>query len=391
MNRYQFLSLTVIVFISGVSQGLLLPLLAVLLEQSGVSSVANGFNAAGLYAGILVTSFFIEKPVLRFGYRPVILFGLVLITLSTLLFPFFQNLWFWFLLRLLVGVGDSALHYSSQLWITSDAPAERRGRMISLYGLSYGMGFSAGPLGLNLLGLGIAAPFIVVSVFYIAAMIMIMGLPRRFPEKVQDTGTATPMTQRVSMIFRLAWFPLLTPLLYGYMEASLNGNFPVYALRSGITEGWVSIILPSFVAGSLILQLPLGILSDRIGRKKVLMYSASIGGLAFLLVPLVGNHITVIMVLFAIAGAFVGSFYSLGIAYTADILPKSYLPRANVMAAILYSVGSMIGPNLGGAAIQYVSGGMMFYLLGGVLFIFFFAGMIFIPGTVRHFHEKMES
>ena len=52
---------------------------------------------------------------------------------------------------------------------------------------------------------------------------------------------------------------------------ALNGNFPVYALRSGISVEGVSIILPAFAIGSIVFQYPLGVLSDKYGRRNVLL------------------------------------------------------------------------------------------------------------------------
>lgn len=379
-RTFRFAVLIATVLVTGVSQGFLLPVLAVLLEQAGVNSAMNGFNAAALYIGIFVTSFFIEKPVRRFGYRPVILFGVVVVTFCTLLFPVWSHLWFWFFLRLAVGVGDSSLHYATQLWITTEAPAAQRGKMISAYGFAYGVGFSIGPLGLNLLSMGVWVPFVAVSILYVVVIGLLIWIPNSFPvqEDEQEAANSTG-TGGYFRIWKWVWLALLPSFLYGYMEASLNGNFPVYGLRNGLSETWVSLILPSFVVGSLVLQIPLGAWSDRVGRKKILMLSAVTGGVAFCLVPYAGTHVYMIMALFAVAGAFVGSFYSLGLAFLADILPKNYLPKASVMAGILFSLGSIIGPNLGGMAIEYVSGSAMFYLNGGALLLFFVAGLFFRP------------
>lgn len=83
------------------------------------------------------------------------------------------------------------------------------------------------------------------------------------------------------------------------------------------------------------------------------------------------------MILFLLIGGLVGSFFSLGLAYAADILPKAYLPSANVIASVHFSLGSIIGPNLAGLGLQYVSMGSMFYLLGLWYIGFSLLGLIF--------------
>ncbi|WP_039836726.1 MFS transporter, partial [Paenibacillus sonchi] len=73
--------------------------------------------------------------------------------------------------------------------------------------------------------------------------------------------------------YSLAWYALIPALLYGYMEASLNSNFPVYGLRIGFSANEIAALLPFAGIGGLLLQMPLGIWSDRYGRKKILIVS----------------------------------------------------------------------------------------------------------------------
>ncbi|MDP4087105.1 MAG: MFS transporter, partial [Bacillota bacterium] len=145
-SYFQFWILVGIVAISGFSQGMLLPLIAVIFEKSGVSSSLNGLNATALYIGILLVSPFMELPLRKFGYKPVLITGSALVIMSLALFPLWKSFWFWFALRLVIGIGDHSLHFATQTWITSFSPKNKRGRNISLYGLFFGIGFAAGPL-----------------------------------------------------------------------------------------------------------------------------------------------------------------------------------------------------------------------------------------------------
>ncbi|NOV02988.1 MFS transporter [Paenibacillus planticolens] len=367
-------TLIMVIIVAGMSQGMLLPLLTILLDRSGVSTDANGLNAAALYIGIFSTMFFIEKPVRRFGYKPVIIVGMGLIITATCLFPAWQQVGFWFALRLLVGVGDSALHYATQLWIVTSSPKEHRGRNISLYGMAYGMGFSLGPIGITLLKAGIWVPFLTTSSFFLCVLLLLTKLPNERPERGERVEA---VHKRATKVAAIAWFPLITSLLYGYMEASMNSNFPLYGLRIGLSEPNIGVLLPVIGVGSLIMQLPLGIWSDRIGRKKILIASGLIGALAFLCIPFVGANVWWIGVLFGIAGGMVGSFFSLGLAYAADILPKHLLPTANVLASIQYSVGSIAGPLIGGIAIRYSNVASIFYMLSLIYVIFALSGLMF--------------
>src|SRR5690625_85724 len=138
--KYFFFILIGLLTISVFSQGMLLPLLAIILEQNGVSSSVNGLHSTGLYIGVLIASPFMEKPLQRFGFKPMILVGGGLVILSLAFFPLWNALWFWFILRVTVGIGDHMLHFGSQTWITTTASKETRGRSIAIYGLAFGLG-----------------------------------------------------------------------------------------------------------------------------------------------------------------------------------------------------------------------------------------------------------
>jgi MFS family permease len=373
-SAYGFSILILVVIVAGLSQGLLLPLLTILLDQQHISPELNGLNASALYIGIFSTMFIIEKPVRRFGYKPVIGLGIILVTLATLLFPVWQNIGLWFVLRLIVGVGDSALHYATQLWIVTNSPKERRGRNISFYGMAYGVGFSIGPLGINLLKAGTWVPFATVAFFFILVFILMLRLCNEYPqrnEKGQTEGKRTALT------LQIAWFALIPSFIFGYMESAINSSFPLYGFRMGLDHSTISLLIPTLGIGGLLLQLPLGIWSDRIGRKPILMSAGVLGALAFLAVPFAGDHVWLIGLLFALAGGMVGSFFTLGLAYAADILPKALLPKANVIGSINYSLGSIIGPTLGGFCILYLSPSSIFYLLGGIFLLFACSGVTF--------------
>ncbi|MBY0204874.1 MFS transporter [Paenibacillus cucumis (ex Kampfer et al. 2016)] len=374
-STFNYLILITVIVAAGISQGLLLPVLSIFLEQQGVSPGLNGLNAAALYIGSFAMTLAAERLLGVLGFKKLIVGGLILVMLPLILFPYFPDIKIWFVLRLIVGIGDSALHYAAQLWVLLVTAPEKRGRYISLYGMSYGLGFSIGPLGIKLLGYGDAVPFLVLFVGMAAVLILVlMKQPDTKPEKAEHAHFPE---RRFRRSFAWAWYALLPALLYGYMEAGMNSNFPVYGLRVGYDTDQIASLLPFIGIGGLFLQLPLGILSDRYGRKVILMIAGMGGGLAFMLVPLAGTNFWLTLVLLLIAGGLVGSFFSLGLAYAADILPKVLLPAANVVASFHFTIGSIVAPNLGGQLINWVSPGSMFTMLGCLYFIFGVTGLLF--------------
>ncbi|CAH1192532.1 putative MFS-type transporter YcaD [Paenibacillus auburnensis] len=376
-SRLNYIILITVIIAAGLSQGLLLPVLSILLEQKGVSSSLNGLNAAALYVGSFAMTLVAERVLGAIGFKKLIASGISLVLVTLLLFPLLPGIKAWFILRLLVGIGDSAINYAAQLWVLLMTPAEHRGRNLSLYGMSYGLGFSLGPLGISLLRFGQAAPFLILAgLFVLVLLLVLLKLPDSHPDKVEH---GEGQARRFGRSYQLAWYALIPALLYGYMEASLNSNFPVYGLRTGFSADQIAALLPFAGIGGLVLQLPLGLWSDRYGRKKILIFAGVAGGLAFTLLPLAGDHFLLTLLLLMVAGGLVGSFFSLGLSYAADILPRHLLPAANVVSSFHYSVGSIIGPGLGGLLLEFGWGGGVFALLGGFYILFGLAGLLFSP------------
>lgn len=146
MSRFHFFILVLLVSISGFSQGMLLPVISIIFETNGESAAINGLHATGLYIGVLLASPFMEAPLRKLGFKPLIVIGGSIVILSLFGFIWLHSVWIWFLLRLFIGIGDHMLHFSTQTWVTSMSSKQNRGRNLSIYGLSFGSWLCRGPV-----------------------------------------------------------------------------------------------------------------------------------------------------------------------------------------------------------------------------------------------------
>lgn len=365
-EQRRFAILVLIVSISGFSQGMLLPLVSVIFEMDGVSSTLNGLNATGIYIGTLLISPFIEQPLRKYGFKPVIIFGGMLVFIALFLFPLWKSVLFWFILRLVIGIGDHALHYSTQTWLTHSTPYEELGRSMSIYGLSFGIGFAVGPLMMPLVYISETLPFIISSVLCLIAWAFVFLLRNEKPAALTGDANKNGMKRYVKAI-KYAWVAFLPPVVYGFLESSLNALFPVYALRKGFEVEMVSVVLAAFSIGAILTQVPLGIMGDKVGRKKVIVSGLFLGAVLFTISSQFETKAIVVACIFALAGMSVGSMFSLGITYMADLTPKDLLPTGNLLCGIAFSLGSLSGPLLGGLFLQLATQWSFLLLIGGVL------------------------
>src|SRR5699024_10917576 len=92
--------------------------------------------------------------------------------------------------------------------------------------------------------------------------------------KPEDTGGEASLVNTLKNfrdVLKTSWVAFLFPMLYGVLEASLNSNFPVFAIRHDFKLSEVTWILPTFSLGAILLQVPIGGLCDIAGR--VMIYN----------------------------------------------------------------------------------------------------------------------
>jgi MFS family permease len=379
--KRKFIILSIIVCISGFSQGLLLPLISFIFEDRGISPALSGLHASGLYIGVFASALFIEAPLRKYGYMPMIIIGGATVGISLFLFPAFEAVWFWFVLRLIVGVADNMLHFSTQTWLIQSTPPRQMGKIIAFYGLFFSFGFMIGPKVSELVVINEALPFIVSGVLTMIAWPLIFLLPDAPGAKPVESGAPSSFfntLKNFKAVIITSWACFLAPMLFGIFEGSLNTNFPVFALRNDFEISQVTWILPMFSFGAILLQVPIGILGDKVGRARLISALLLLGAGAFTLMEVYTDSFWLLMVLFALAGIFVGSMYSLGISYMADMTPAYNLPAGNLIAGMAFSVGSIAGPVIGGAIITGTEGEVYFLFFVVAILIVFMLNIVYM-------------
>lgn len=369
MNR--LLAILISISLVGMSQGLIVPLLALVLEQRGYSAFFNGLGTTVFYLGFVVASPFIEASVRRWGTKRTIIYSSWLSLATTLAFPLWDDPYVWLVFRLLLGFALSGLFVATEIWLNRLLTPQNRGRMFALYGLFIAFGLLIGPLGINLLHVSLAAPFLISALSYL--------LPIWLTWRASDEGSYVEPTeeeaqekgwQRWWRIFAFSPFALLAAFVYGYLDGALVGTFPIYGSRIGLDGVTISLALTTFVAGSIVFQFPLGWLSDVWGRRRTLIAASAAGALGFVLLPAVSGTAWMLFADLFLIGAALGSFYSLGLAYMGDVLSAGDITSANALYIMNYGIGSLLGPAITGSLISGVGQDAFAWSILGMLVVY---------------------
>ncbi|MDI6884064.1 MAG: MFS transporter [Hadesarchaea archaeon] len=208
----------------------------------------------------------------RWGRKPFLVLGFFA-TASLLAFYSLANAVVWLIaLRFVQGATEAPIWVNAQGAVADLSATTRRGRAIGAYGTSWGLGFGVGPIigGVLYVGVGAGQTFLLSAIvaFLATAIISTVPLPR------PKLPGGKPNLSRI-------WPACFAGLIYVGVVSILFTLLPVYATRGlGMSEVQAGFLITLFAGVRAVLFTPLGGLSDRVGRRPVIL--AGVIGSSFL-------------------------------------------------------------------------------------------------------------
>lgn len=376
-RRLAMLALLSVSLGAGLMIGVTMPLLSMLLELRGTDTVLIGLNAAMSTFAILLTGPFLPRAIRRYGTLPVMYLSIVFGIAVLLAMPVFTSLPAWFVLRFALGISVGVAWIASEAWLNAIVTDRNRGKMLGLYVTCFAGGFALGPVIVGLVGLEGPVPFLIGAAI-LGASALPLPLARHALPPVPSHAAGN-----IGRLMLLAPTIMLAAAVSGLSDATVFALLPVYALRVGFAPETAVLLLSTFLAGNLALQVPLGWLADRMNRRLLLAICGAagvLGPLAFWLA--IGTTLGTWLVwplLFAWGGVVMG-IYTIGLCMLAERFDTATLPGANAAFVMLYSLGSMSGPALGGGAMTLWDphGMLVFGAVASLLFLLIVLGRAWV-------------
>lgn len=334
----------------GVNLGILTPLVALILERDGVDATLIGLNAAMPALAILLFAGWIAPLASRVSTVGALLGGLALALVSVLLMPLFRDLSAWFLLRFTIGLSLSLPWVIGETWINTVVTEKGRGRALGFYATAFYGGLACGPLVVQAIGIDGWAPFLVAAGALGLAALPLIVAQRLAPDLAPKFSPAPEL--RLTQVVRVAPLIIGGAVIAGLTESALYSLLPLYGLRSGIGQEAAVWMLTVFVIGSIVSQVPLGVLADRMDRQRLFLTCVAATALGCAVLPLVIGWAPGLWVLMFFWGGLIGSFYTLTLALLGQRFAARNLAVANAAFILAYDLGGATGPILGGAALD---------------------------------------
>jgi MFS family permease len=323
------------------------PLIAFTLSRLGYSSFAIGaVTAASLIAVILCGPLY-PRAIVRLGLKRSIVSGIVFAAAILLLMPLWPGAVVWLVLRFIAGCALGLVWIASEIWMNSASGTESRGTVMGIYGTVFSLGIVAGPILLEFTGTRGAQPFVIG-----AACLLLTLLPLGVLRQV--TGAAQEFTplRGLSGVLRTAPIVMLAALVAGLVESADLTLLPLFGLHSGLDERAALLLVAVFMAGNVVLQVPIGLLADRYGRKTLLGICAVTSCIGPLLLQRCLGAPLLLWPLLVVWGGTLYAFYSQGVALLGEEFAVENLPSANTLFVMVYCLGGVIGPSTGGIAMD---------------------------------------
>lgn len=374
-----FLPLYTTTLLMLLGSGLLTTYVSLRLAHEHVSGGVIGGITAANYIGLVIGGKVGHNLIARVGHIRAYVACAGIITASVLGHGITEYLPMWIFLRLIIGLCMMCQYMVLESWLNDQADAEQRGMIFGFYMVATYLGLSSGQIILmTQIGSGSSSLLIVALCF--ALCLVPIALTTR-----TNAQPMMPAPMELGYFFRTIPKILLITLITGMAVGSFYGMAPVYTSLLGFSTQQTGLFMGMTIFAGLISQFPLGWLSDRTDRHRLLCYTALLYALAALplLLPFRFDFWWVVLAAF-ITSMMQFSLYPLIVAMANDSVVAERRVSLTACLLMAFGVGACIGP--------LVTGAMMQPLGGNILYGFFcLCGMGIAVISRFHAREKPEA
>ncbi|MEX0405855.1 MFS transporter [Aquibium sp. LZ166] len=335
-----------------IGNGLMFAFIPVRLGAEGLPPTWAGLILTGLSAGGMAGCFLTGRMVNRVGHARAFMTFSALIILSNVAVGVTVDPWLWIVARVLYGFAISGLFIVAQSWLNDVVENDIRGRVTATFYMSYIVGLGIGSYLLAFIdAMTNAAP--VLAVAFAAVSIIPVGLTRlRTP----------PPPPIASIALRRAWaispVGLAGMLAVGGLSMMVAGFAPIHATAIGFGKNDVALLLLAMPLGTLIVQLPLGWVSDRTDRRYVLVAASGIViGAGLLATGADGSVFWWMIVVYMMWSGATESIYSISSAHANDRAEKGDLVVLASTMLFAWSLSGFLIPGMATALTAIVGTG----------------------------------
>ena len=363
-------SLLIAIFVMMAGSGFLSTLIGLRLERAGSGTMVIGLVATAYFAGLMIGALKAGDIVRRVGHIRAFAAFVALLSASTLAYALFAQPLLWGALRLIDGLCVAGVFVCVESWLNDRAETGTRGTILAWYMVALYSGQAFGQLILRSGNTAPQVPFQIAAILISLAIIPVCLTRSSAP--VLEDAASLPLRR----LFEASPLGVVGAGVTGLLLGAFYGLAAIYARRIGLDLDETATFMMTVILGGVALQWPLGRLSDRYDRRRIILicFAATWATSIALATQPQG------LLLFGLGAAFGGlsfALYPLCVAYANDRLLPSERVTASGQLVLLYSTGAALGPLGAATSITFTNAGGLF------LFIAFAAATMLAFGMWR--------
>lgn len=335
-----FVSLYLSTAILLVGNGLLGSLVPLRADAEHLSATTLGWIGGAYFAGFLAGCVFCPRVVRRAGHIRSFAAFAAAASCAPLVLALIVEPITWGIFRALTGFCFAGLYMVIESWINERATNETRGGLFSVYLIVNFIGIVLGQLLLNVASPTSFVLFALVSILTSAALV-----PVSLTRSVQPAPVQTVNINLLS-VYRLSPVGFVGCFVVGLTNAPFWTLGPVFATRAGLDIEGASYFMTAAILGGAIAQWPIGRISDRMDRRRVILAISLASGLGEVALMFTGyaGHPWLLLPVGFVFGCFALTLYSLCVAHANDNVGTSGFVSLSSGLLLAYAAGAIIGP-----------------------------------------------
>lgn len=362
-----------------IGSGLLTTYLSLRLAADNVDELWVGALTAAYYFGLVLGGKLGHRLIARVGHIRAYTACAGVVTAAVLGHGIIGYLPVWLALRLLVGMGMMSQYMVIESWLNEQAEARQRGLVFSGYMVASYLGLVLGQL------LLVAHPQLGPDLLMIVALCFALCLVPVAVTKRIHPAALHPVPMEPKFFLQRVPQSLTTVMGAGLLIGSFYGLAPLYAAGQGLATERVGLFMGFCVFAGLVVQWPLGWLSDRYDRPRLIRIIAGLLCLAAL--PLAVFSMLPLEALFIMgfaASLLQFSLYPLAVAFANDHVEPERRVSLTAMLLVTYGLGASIGPLVAGVLMKLFGHQMLyaFFSLCALLLV-----LLIRPKAVTGMHQ----
>jgi MFS family permease len=355
--------------------------------MEGFPKEATGLMMSAFYAGMMFGTLYLGRLINRVGHIRAFAAFCAVCAVVMSSFPFLVSVPAWAFLRAVSGACIAGAYMVVESWLNTRASERTRGTILSLYMMT------------SFLAMGGSQQLIRLSdtegleLFMLSAMLVTIAL---IPVAITRATHPAPVESSrfgLRKLWEISPLAVVSCFSSGLIIGAQFGMSPIFAQDVGMSVAEISTFMTVILASGLLLQLPIGRLSDILDRRKVIIgvgFSSLIVSATMLGAMSLGSYSMMSMAgevtmlnpgftpwFLLVAGAFgsvSATLYPLSVAYANDYVETKDAVQASAGLLLAYGVGASVGP-VTAAKIMQLNGpqGLYQYLAVVAAFVTLFA------------------